>query len=35
MPNLTYALDTHYPWQWEEIIIGGRLPIEGGGGDTA
>jgi len=30
MPNLTYALDTHYPWQWEEIIIGGRLPIESG-----
>ncbi len=30
MPNLSYALDTHYPWQWEEIIIGGRMPIEGG-----
>ncbi|MEO6569138.1 MAG: enolase C-terminal domain-like protein [Opitutaceae bacterium] len=30
MPNLTYALDTHYPWQWEEIIVGGRLKIEGG-----
>lgn len=30
MPNLTYALDTHYPWQWEEIIIGGRIKIEGG-----
>jgi glucarate dehydratase len=30
MPNLTYALDTHYPWQWEEIIKGGRLKIEGG-----
>jgi glucarate dehydratase len=30
MPNLSYALDTHYPWQWEEIIIGGRLPIEDG-----
>jgi glucarate dehydratase len=27
MPNLSYALDTHYPWQWEEIIVGGRLPI--------
>jgi glucarate dehydratase len=30
MPNLTYALDTHYPWQWEEIIVGGRLPIQNG-----
>jgi glucarate dehydratase len=30
MPNLSYALDTHYPWQWEEIIQGGRLKIEGG-----
>ncbi|MSU23624.1 MAG: glucarate dehydratase [Opitutus sp.] len=30
MPNLSYALDTHYPWQWEEIIIGGRTKIEGG-----
>ena len=30
MPNLSYALDTHYPWQWEEIVSGGRIPIEGG-----
>jgi glucarate dehydratase len=30
MPNLSYALDTHYPWQWEEIVTGGRLKIEGG-----
>jgi glucarate dehydratase len=30
MPNLSYALDTHYPWQWEDIIVGGRLPIEDG-----
>jgi len=30
MPNLTYALDTHYPWQWEEIIIGGRVKFEKG-----
>jgi len=30
MPNLTYALDTHYPWQWDEIIVGGRMKIEGG-----
>ncbi|MEY4088040.1 MAG: hypothetical protein RJB55_311 [Verrucomicrobiota bacterium] len=30
MPNLTHALDTHYPWQWEEIITGGRIAIEDG-----
>jgi glucarate dehydratase len=30
MPNLTYALDTHYPWQWEDFIVGGRMKIEGG-----
>jgi len=30
MPNLAYALDTHYPWQWEDIIVGGRMQIEGG-----
>lgn len=30
MPNLSYALDTHYPWQWEEIIVGGRMKIEDG-----
>lgn len=30
MPNLSTALDTHYPWQWEEIVAGGRLRIEGG-----
>jgi glucarate dehydratase len=30
MPNLSYALDTHYPWQWEDIIVGGRMRIEGG-----
>jgi glucarate dehydratase len=30
MPNLSYALDTHYPWQWEDIIVGGRMKIEGG-----
>lgn len=31
MPNLSYALDTHYPWQSEDIIVGGRMSIEGGG----
>ena len=25
IPNLTYACDTHYPWQEEEVIKGGRL----------
>ena len=30
MPNLGYALDTHYPWQSEEIIAGGRLRFEDG-----
>lgn len=30
LPNLTYALDTHYPWQSEEIIEGGRIPFEDG-----
>jgi len=30
LPNLTYALDTHYPWQKDEIIRGGKLPIRGG-----
>jgi glucarate dehydratase len=30
LPALRYALDTHYPWQSEEIIVGGRLRIENG-----
>ena len=30
-PNLTYACDTHYPWQWsDEIVAGGRVKIEDG-----
>jgi glucarate dehydratase len=31
-PNLTYACDTHYPWQYEadEILEGGRVPIVDG-----
>ena len=29
-PNLTYACDTHYPWQSEEVIVGGRLKFEEG-----
>jgi len=30
VPNLTYACDTHYPWQDEEIIAGGKLQFDGG-----
>jgi glucarate dehydratase len=30
VPNLTYACDTHYPWQAEEIIVGGKLHFEDG-----
>jgi len=30
VPNLTYACDTHYPWQAEEIIVGGKLRFEDG-----
>ena len=25
IPNLTYACDTHYPWQEDEVITGGKL----------
>ena len=30
VPNLTYACDTHYPWQAEEVIAGGKLQFEDG-----
>jgi glucarate dehydratase len=30
VPNLTYACDTHYPWQSEELIVGGKLRFEDG-----
>jgi glucarate dehydratase len=30
VPNLTYACDTHYPWQAEELIVGGKLQFEAG-----
>jgi glucarate dehydratase len=30
VPNLTYACDTHYPWQSEEVIVGGKLAFAGG-----
>jgi glucarate dehydratase len=31
-PNLTYACDTHYPWQTaaDEVVEGGRVPFENG-----
>ena len=31
-PNLTYACDTHYPWQTEkdEIVAGGRVKFVNG-----
>ncbi len=31
-PALTYACDTHYPWQGEkdEVVLGGRVPIRDG-----
>jgi glucarate dehydratase len=30
IPNLRYACDTHYPWQVDEVITGGKLQIQGG-----
>jgi glucarate dehydratase len=30
VPNLTYACDTHYPWQADEVIAGGKLQFEDG-----
>ena len=30
IPNLTYACDTHYPWQSDEVIVGGRLQFDEG-----
>ena len=27
LPNLAYACDTHYPWQEDEVIEGGKLQI--------
>lgn len=31
-PHLTYACDTHYPWQSapDEVVLGGRIPIVNG-----
>jgi glucarate dehydratase len=30
IPNLGYACDTHYPWQEEEVVAGGRIAFDGG-----
>jgi glucarate dehydratase len=30
VPNLGYACDTHYPWQEEEVIEGGRVRFHNG-----
>tara|TARA_Y100001972_G_scaffold127625_2_gene185061 strand:- start:1865 stop:3160 length:1296 start_codon:yes stop_codon:yes gene_type:complete len=30
LPEVPYALDTHYPWQSEEVIVGGRIKFEEG-----
>lgn len=30
IPQLDYDLDTHYPWQSDEVIEGGRLPFRNG-----
>jgi len=30
LPELPYALDTHYPWQSDEVIVGGRFQFEDG-----
>jgi glucarate dehydratase len=31
-PHLTYACDTHYPWQTakDEVVAGGRIPFVNG-----
>lgn len=30
VPHLSYACDTHYPWQDDEVVQGGRLTFEDG-----
>ena len=31
MPHLSYACDTHYPWNCDdEILVGGKVPIRNG-----
>jgi glucarate dehydratase len=29
-PYMTYALDTHYPWLEEDVLVGGKLRFAGG-----
>jgi glucarate dehydratase len=29
-PYMTYALDTHYPWLDEDVLVGGKLRFDGG-----
>ena len=31
VPNLSYSLDTHYPWQCEDVLVGGPLKFQDGG----
>jgi glucarate dehydratase len=30
VPNLDFSLDTHYPWQSEEVVVGGPIEFDGG-----
>ena len=30
LPEMPYALDTHYPWQSEEVIVGGSMGFQDG-----
>lgn len=30
LPGLRHAIDTHYPWQADDVVRGGRLRIDGG-----
>jgi len=30
VPSLTFALDTHYPWQSDEVIVAGRFAFDDG-----
>jgi glucarate dehydratase len=30
VPNLDYACDTHYPWQDEDVVAGGRIAFHDG-----
>ena len=29
-PEISYAMDTHYPWQKDEVIKGGRIKFDDG-----